>query len=532
MRERSKHQLMVAGLYLLGHLALDWLSFMHPYGAFGITPWNPSTGLSLVLVLRYGRKALPIVLVALLAANWLVRGMPVPLWVATVEALIRIAVYGAAASLLLARMGSIEASLASIRGLFLFLLVASVSSALIGGTYVALLIWSDLMPPAEFAAALFRCWVGDMIGISVITPFGLLAWERRPLVPFGVETALQMASSMALAVWVAVVFAELDQLQLFYFLFLPLTWIAVRSGIEGVTLALILIQAGLLIVVHFFPGRSIDVMDFQARVLVLAVTGLVAGVLVSERRRTEAQLRTNQHALARLSRLGSMGELAITIAHEINQPLSAARTYTRIVAETLQSEGSQDGTTVAIATKAAEQINRAADVVRRLRALARMTQSDLAPISVTRMLHEVRELARADVADHDIVLKTRVAADVSAVLADRLQVEQALLNLIRNSVDAISSYRKAGEGEITIAATLQGSCVELSVHDNGPGFAPQFGGDLPPPLTTTKSDGLGIGLALCRSIAEAHGGGLSVQNTARGATVTVRIPAACGDHHV
>ena len=305
-----------------------------------------------------------------------------------------------------------------------------------------------------------------------------------------------------------------------------------RSGIEGVTLALILIQAGLLIVVHFFPGRSIDVMDFQARVLVLAVTGLVAGVLVSERRRTEAQLRMNQHALARLSRLGSMGELAITIAHELNQPLSAARTYTRVVAETLQNEPSQDGTTVATAIKAAEQINRAADVVRRLRALARMTQSDLVPTSVTRMLHEVRELARADVADHNIVLKTVVAPDVPSVLADRLQVEQALLNLIRNSVDAISSCRKLGEGEITVRAMGDGSCVELSVRDNGPGFAPQFGGELPPPLSTTKLDGLGIGLALCRSIAEAHGGGLSVQSTASGATVSIRIPAACGAHHV
>ena len=528
MRSQSIHPLWASGLYLVAHVMLDWLSFIHPYGAFGITPWNPSTGLGFVFVLRYGARALPVVFVALMAANWLVRGMPVPLWIAIAEALVRTAVYGAAAAVLLGRRARFDVSLGSIRDLFLLLTTASVSSALIGGAYVGLLIWTDLIPPWEFASAFLRCWVGDMIGIAVITPFGLLAWARRPLLPLGIETVLQMACSIALAVWVAMVFAELDQLQLFYFLFLPLTWIAVRSGIEGVTLALILVQAGLLIVVHFFPGRSIDVMDFQARVLVLAVTGLVAGVLVSERRRTEAQLRMNQHALARLSRLGSMGELAITIAHEINQPLSAAGTYTRVVAETLQNEASQDGTMVATATKAAEQINRAADVVRRLKALARVGQTDVVPTSVTRILHEVSDLARTDIGDHNIMLRTKVAGDVPLVLADRLQIEQALLNLIRNSVDAISCYRDPSEGEIAIEAARHGGCVEISVRDNGPGFAPEFGGELPPPLSTTKADGLGIGLALCRSIAEAHGGSLSLQSTPSGATVSLSIPAVCG----
>ena len=193
---------------------------------------------------------------------------------------------------------------------------------------------------------------------------------------------------------VAVVYAETDQLQLFYLLFLPLTWVAVRSGIEGVSAALLLIQAGLFIALLLFANRNVDVLDFQARMLVLAVTGLVAGVLVTERRLAEAQLRMNQHALAQLSRLGSMGELAAAIAHEINQPLSAARTYTSIVAESLQDEKLKDASIGEMAGKAAAQINRAADVVRRLRTLVRLGRSDLSATSISLIVQEASDIAR------------------------------------------------------------------------------------------------------------------------------------------
>jgi two-component system, LuxR family, sensor kinase FixL len=531
MRMERIPQLVIAGLYLAGHVLLDWLSFMHPYGAFGITPWNPSTGLSLVFMLLWGPRAAPVVFLALMSANSLVRGMPVPLWIAAAEAVVRTAVYSTAMSVLLRPSLKFNPSLPSMRDLFLLLVVASVSSAAIACAYVGLLLWSDLISSVDAASAVLRCWVGDMNGIAVVAPFGLLATAGAPLIRFSLETTLQMASSIALAVWVAYVFAEQDQLQLFYFLFLPLTWIAVRAGIEGVSVALLLVQAGLLIAVHFVPGRSIDVMDFQARMLILAVTGLVAGVLVSERRRTEAQLRVNQNALSHLSRLSSMGELAVTIAHEINSPLSAARTYTRMVAETLQGETLKDRGTVEIAQKAAVQISRAADVVRRLRTLARMGHSELAPTSIARIVREARDLARTDIDRENIVLKTELDTELPDVLADRLQIEQVLLNLIRNSVEAIGGETRLRPGQISIVAVRQPNFVELSVRDNGPGFSSAFGGDPPPPLSTTKPDGLGIGLSLCRSIAEAHGGTLSIRSSRDGATVSVLLPVAGGDAH-
>lgn len=265
--------------------------------------------------------------------------------------------------------------------------------------------------------------------------------------------------------------------------------------------------------------------------LILAVTGLVAGVLVSERRVAEIRLRMNQDALSHVSRLGSMGELAAAIAHEINQPLSAAGTYTGLVAESLGGESLRDPSTLELARKAAVQIGRAADVVRRLRTLVRLGRTDMVPTSVTRIVQETVELVRADLERHKIGLRLEIGSDLPLVMADRLQIEQVLLNLIRNSVDAISEA-DIFTRQITVRANcIHPDAIELTVSDTGPGFPSTFTGDFPLPLSTTKPEGLGVGLSLCRSIAEAHGGSLSIRSTHRGASVSIALPIAEASGH-
>jgi signal transduction histidine kinase len=525
----SRHQvplLPLAGLYTCAHVLLDWLSYVHPFGAFGITPWNPSTGLGFVLVLLQGRRALPILLAALFISNLIIRGMPVPLWMAMTEAIVVGAGYAFALLVLLQPTLRFDVSLSSQRDLFLLFATSVASSAAVASLYVCVLIATDLLPAQDLPTSLLRYWVGDMIGIAVVTPFGLLALTRDRLLQFGWESLLQMACTLALTIWVAAVFAQHHQLQLFYLLFLPVTWIAVRSGIEGVSAALVSIQLGLVAAMLLFRGRGIDVLDFQARMLVLALTGLAAGVLVSERRLAEARLRMNQEALAQVSRLGSMGELAAAIAHEINQPLSAAGTYTGLVAESLESESLRDPATLQLAQKAALQIGRAADVVRRLRTLVRLGRSEKAPMPVATIIGEVVALARPDLERQEITLKLDIANDLPPVMADRLQVEQVLLNLIRNGMDAIVTS-EARSRRITLQARCAGrETVELTVSDTGPGFPPGFAEDAPLPLSTTKPDGLGIGLSLCRSIAEAHGGSLSIRTDGAGASVGISLPVA------
>src|SRR5262249_36062256 len=180
--------------------------------------------------------------------------------------------------------------------------------------------------------------------------------------------------------WALVVgLAEGQKFLLFSVLFLPIVWMAVRTGTEGVSLGILVTQLGLILGIQLFPAGTFNVTTFQALMLVLAMTGLVAGELVTERRRTEAQLRLQQDSLPRLARLGSMGELAAEVAHELNQPLMAAGPYTRLVNDAMSAAPVDVVTVAETAKKAVAQVERAAEVVRHLRALVRLDRSNRAP---------------------------------------------------------------------------------------------------------------------------------------------------------
>jgi two-component system, LuxR family, sensor kinase FixL len=256
------------------------------------------------------------------------------------------------------------------------------------------------------------------------------------------------------------------------------------------------------------------------------MTGLVAGELVSEGRRTESQLRLHRESLAQVARLGNLGELAAAVAHEINQPLTAAGTYARIVNDALHEGGADPLMVAETAQKAAAQIERAAEVVRRLRALVRLDRSARAPCSVERIVKETIALCQPALDRSHIAVQCDVDTTLPPVIADMLQIGQTLLNLMRNSIEAIAES-KHRNGVISIEAVLDDrNRVEIRVADNGPGFPPDFMDDPFLPLASQKAEGLGIGLPLCRSIVEAHGGRLWLDRNARGAAVHFTLPVA------
>jgi C4-dicarboxylate-specific signal transduction histidine kinase len=260
--------------------------------------------------------------------------------------------------------------------------------------------------------------------------------------------------------------------------------------------------------------------------LVLAFTGLATGLLVTERRRTEMQLRLQQEEHARIARLGSMDELATNIAHEINQPLMAAGTYSRLVARNLDAGTGDPQVARDAAAKAVAQVERAADVVRSLRTLVRLGRSDTAPIAVSRLVSAAVDLVLPMLSSGHIVIRQDIPADLPMVMVDALQIEQVLINLMRNSIEAISSSARARGTIIVSAGRRDGQHVEISVRDTGPGFTPSQLANLAAPFKTTKADGLGIGLALSRSIVEAHGGRLWATPSADGAHVYLTLPTA------
>jgi two-component system sensor kinase FixL len=518
-------KLVIVFTYLAAYAMLDWLSFIEPYAHLSITPWNPGIGLSFVLLLMFGRRMIPFVVVAPLLADILQRQFSLP-WIFEIASSALIGVsYSLAALVLLRPSMRFDPALSSMRDLILLMVVAAVGAACVAVGYVGLTVFAGLLPPADFAAAALRNWIGDVIGIIVVTPVSLLALTRPRLLTVSRESVLQLAAIGAALVVVFGVVEE-QQFQLFYVLFLPVVWMAVRTGLEGVSAGILMTQLGLIVGIHLFPAGSFNVTSFQALMLVLAMTGLVAGELVTERRRTQSQLRLQQEQLSRVARLGSMGELAAAVAHELNQPLTAAGTYTRLVDDAISSGNSNPKMIAETAKKAVAQVERAAEVVRRLRALVRLDRSNRASWKVERAVKDSVELCQPDLDRHHLTIRSNIPNDLPSVMIDLIQIEQVLLNLLRNAIDALGEGKNM-RGTIAIDASVaDADFVEIHVTDTGPGFSSQFLENAIVPLSSTKADGLGIGLSLCKSIIEAHGGLLKLESGTQGAVVRFTLPIA------
>jgi two-component system, LuxR family, sensor kinase FixL len=518
----SRRHVEIALGYLAGYVLLDWLSYVHPFASFGITPWNPPTGLSFALILLFGAEFMPWLFVAPVLADALVRGFALPLGAEIGASAIIGGGYAIATGLLISPRLGFDPTLETRRSLVLLATIAVVSTAAVAATYVAMLVAFGALPAADFGRAALRFWVGDVIGITVLTPFLLVLMTRRRVVPLSWE-ALALFVLVLLALWVVFGFAEAFRFQLFYLFFLPVIWTAVRFGLEGVTAGLLVTQVGLIAAIHVTGLGGTDVTAYQALMVVLSLTGLAVGVLVSEQQRTQAQLRLNQEALNRALRVGTMGEFAAALAHEINQPLTALANYARLVKGATDPAAAADAADRLIA-----QVERAAEVVRRLRNFIRLGRSEMAPTPVAKLVEEAAAYCHAELDRLGVELQVRIARDLPAVEADALQIEQVIVNLVRNSAEALTEAGRY-DGKVSIEAERAApGLVVVRVRDNGPGFDPDLAERAVAPFTTTKTDGLGLGLSLARSIVEAHGGRLSIESGASGATVSFTLPVLAG----
>jgi PAS domain S-box-containing protein len=246
---------------------------------------------------------------------------------------------------------------------------------------------------------------------------------------------------------------------------------------------------------------------------------------ITDRRRAETELRLHQVAQARLSRLGAVGGLAAGIAHEINQPLMAARTYARLVAESLGLPVPVLSDARSSAEKVVAQVERAAEVMRRLREFIQFGRSSMEPVRLAPIVESALALMQPEIEGAGITVRKKIDADLPMVMADAAQVEQVLLNLLRNSVEA---FRGGGakEGNLSIECRRADKFAEICVSDTGPGFSSETPPGPSQPFMTTKPDGLGFGLSFSRSIVEAHGGRLWVGENRPGAAVYFTLPLA------
>jgi signal transduction histidine kinase len=238
--------------------------------------------------------------------------------------------------------------------------------------------------------------------------------------------------------------------------------------------------------------------------------------------RREADLRFE---LMQTARLTSMTELASAVAHELNQPLTAVMNYITASRELLRPyEAAVPPDVVALIEDGFEQAERAAQIVRRLRAFIARGELERSPIDLPATITEAARLALPTRASDDLEVRYDFARQLPSVPADRVQIQQVVFNLVRNALEAMGQQ---SERCLQLGARPIGDdMVEAWVRDTGPGIAPEMMDDLFRPLVSRKRGGMGIGLSLCRSIIEAHGGCIEAQNTAKGAEVRFRLPIA------
>lgn len=247
---------------------------------------------------------------------------------------------------------------------------------------------------------------------------------------------------------------------------------------------------------------------------------------ITDRRRAEDEARQMQDRIAHFGRISTMGEMAAGIAHEVNQPLTAIATYAQACQRLIASGEVEEHEVAAALEQIGAQALRAGEVIRRLRSFVKNREVRRELVDANRLLDDVQMLAQTDARHHGVRIRLEPAADVEQVQADAVQIQQVILNLIRNSIDAMQEIPEA-QREIVLRTRFDNEGdVEFMVADRGTGMDAATTAELFNPFFTTKPGGTGLGLSISRSIVRAHGGKLWCSaNPGGGARFFFTLPA-------
>jgi two-component system sensor kinase FixL len=250
-------------------------------------------------------------------------------------------------------------------------------------------------------------------------------------------------------------------------------------------------------------------------------TGFVRDL--SEHQQTEARLQELQSELVQMGRLTAMGEMASALAHELNQPLTAIANYLKGSRRLLHDPGADHERLGEALEKAAAQTLRAGEIIRRMRDFVAHGEVERRVENLPKLIEEAAALALVGARDHGARVRFAIDPSVDLVLADKVQIQQVVLNLIRNALEAMAEGDKR---ELTIATSAHdGEFAQVSIADTGPGISELVADQLFQPFVTTKRHGMGVGLSISRTITESHGGRIWVEpNPGGGAIFRLTLP--------
>ncbi len=623
--------------YVVVYVLLDWLSYIQPVLKLGITPWNPTAGLTLALLRVRGARWAPATALAVFVAEELVRDAPAA-WPVLLAASAWIAcLYGVLASVL-ARW-SPSPHLDTPSGATRLIVSAAVATLLVAVGYVMLFVATSRLPMKLATGAVARYWVGDLNGILTLTPLLLYAdrWRAgwHQLQRYWALIAVQFGI-VAVVMWLIFGITDTDQTRFFYLLFVPMIWISLRWGAPGAALGALMIQVGLVAVVEGEPGAT-ELVDLQFLLLTLCLTALLLGAVVTERvdalrqvamreteqrallatapdavltadaagrirsanpaavrlfgsqvaggsgwslhemlpaiqlhsaegramlegrradggvfpaeiawarldapgaqgllvivrditerRRAEAQLRERETALSHAMRFAVAGELASALAHELNQPITALVSYlhaSEILAAPLVSQDVRLQETLG---KATHEAIRASEVLRRLRDFysggAIKREQLVLPAFCSNFAMTFQERLRRG----RVELLLDVPETLPGVETGATQLEIVLHNLLSNAIDALGE-QPLDSRHIEVSARVRSRTCWCGWRIPDRGVAAEIIHRVFEPFVTTKVDGMGLGLAISRSLLRGQGGELTYEPGTRwrGACFVVRLP--------
>jgi two-component system sensor kinase FixL len=520
----------LAGAFLLAYVAFEWVSFIHEYKGLPITPWNPGLGVVFALIMLVGLSGGLVLFIGVVIAETVVlnSGLAWPIIIG-IAAIISSG-YTLVAVVLRQHL-DLDIGLSRLRDVLMLLASGLAGAAIVAVLLSGLLVAIGQLVVSDVLQASLPLLVGDVIGIAVITPVVLRFAHRRRelslanLFPLAPEAALYIAVIIAL-LWLIIGAQNVNGFTYFYVFFVPVVAAALRHGIDGACLSLAVTQLGLVGLLHLYSYDARVFTEFQTLMFVLTATGLIVGAVVSERRtadhlvrEAEARLREKEAEAAQAARFSLVSGMASALAHEINQPMTAARALARSAQHILRTPDADLARADGNLTTMIAQIDHIGAVVRHMRDFVRHGRPHISTVDIRRMLEEALTLVHAEASTKQVRIELDVPDDLPVVHGDRIQLEQVVLNLVRNAVEAIAGANQT-DGRIRVTARRLDATqrIEIGVADNGPGLAPELAERLFQPLTTSKHEGLGLGLPICASIVESHGGRIWLQAREAGAT--------------